>query len=55
MSKYEYKTKLDHMLSQHDDKPAGISIPGWPVFWWIILCVGEPDLLDAIIKVIGGY
>jgi hypothetical protein len=25
---------------------------GWVIFWWILLCAGEPDLYDAIMKVL---
>jgi len=33
--------------------PSGCSVPGWPLFWFFVLIIGEPDILDALITLIG--
>jgi hypothetical protein len=39
----------------HGETNSGCTISAWPVFWLVVLCAGDPDLLDAIIRLVGNY
>jgi hypothetical protein len=54
------KTVLERLADKskrerEESSDSSISVPGWPIFWMVVFCAGEPDLLDAIIKFIGGF